>query len=314
MGDGTVAREARRLLDAAGLRASVLVHDLGTGAEIAIEPDVPYPLASVVKLPLAVAVLERAAAGTIDLRTVVRLGDDERTPGPTGLSQFTHPVSVALEDLLYLATCVSDDTAADALFARCPPREVNVTLRSLGISDITVRHPIHELHRTLASRLGPDEMHLALSLAIRSATEGRGHLVPQLDVTQANVGTARGLVRLLREVWSGRRLAHSTVEATRSLLARNVLRNRLAPDLESDTSRWSSKTGTFLHLRHEVGVLEHQDGSAFAISVLSESSVPARIQPAAEQALGLAARLLHDELRSRRRGSSWEADRRSLGG
>ena len=90
------------------------------------------------------------------------------------------------------------------------------------------------------------------------------------------------------------------VERTRALLARNVLRNRLAPDLESDASTWSSKTGTFLHLRHEVGVLEHHDGSTFAIAVLSESTVPARIQPAAEQALGFAARTLHDELRSRR--------------
>ncbi|OCI33117.1 serine hydrolase [Oerskovia enterophila] len=300
MGDGSVVGEAVRVLDAAGLRASVLVQDLGTGRELAIEPDVPYPLASVVKLPLLVAVLERAAAGTIDLSAVVTLGSSERTPGPTGLSQFAHSASVAVEDLLYLATCLSDDTAADALFALCPPGEVNATLRALGITDVTLRHPIHELHRTLASRLGPDELHLALSLAIRSTTEGRGHLVPQLDVTQANAGTARGLVRLLREVWTGQRLDRATVERTRALLARNVLRNRLAPDLESDASTWSSKTGTFLHLRHEVGVLEHHDGSAFAIAVLSESTVPARIQPAAEQALGFAARALHDELRSRR--------------
>lgn len=300
MGDGSVVRDAVRVLEAAGLRASVLVQDLGTGRELAIEPDVPYPLASVVKLPLAIAVLERAAAGKVDLSMVVTLDGPERTPGPTGLSQFAHPASVAVEDLLYLATCLSDDTAADALFALCPPDAVTGMLRTLGITDVTLRHPIHELHRTLASRLGPGELHLALSLAIRSTTEGRGHLVPQLDVTQANAGTARGLVRLLQEVWTGQRLARTTVERTRALLARNVLRNRLAPDLESDVSTWSSKTGTFLHLRHEIGVLEHPDGATFAIAVLSESTVPARIQPAAEQALGFVARSLHDELRSHR--------------
>ncbi|MEK8226392.1 serine hydrolase [Oerskovia sp. M15] len=51
------------MLADAGLRASVLVRDLRSGRELGIEPDVPYPLASVVKLPLVVAVLERAAVG-----------------------------------------------------------------------------------------------------------------------------------------------------------------------------------------------------------------------------------------------------------
>ncbi|MEK8226391.1 serine hydrolase [Oerskovia sp. M15] len=168
----------------------------------------------------------------------------ERTPGPTGLSQFRRAASVAVEDLLYLAMAVSDDAAADALFALCPPTEVNATLRSLGIADITLRHPIHELHRTLAS--GSARTRCTSRSRWPSGRRPRARAPrPQLDVTQANAGTARGLVRLLREVWTGQVLERSTVETTRALLAKNLLRNRLAPDLESDASTWSSKTGTF---------------------------------------------------------------------
>ena len=39
---------------------------------------------------------------------------------------------------------------------------------------------------------------------------------------------------------------------------------------------WSSKTGTLLHLRHEIGVVDHADGQSIAVAVLSESSDPAR--------------------------------------
>ena len=58
------------------------------------------------------------------------------------------------------------------------------------------------------------------------------------------------------------------------------------------------KEGTVLQMRHEIGVLKHREPVALAIAVLSESSVPAQRQPAAERALGLAAKLLHDRVRS----------------
>jgi beta-lactamase class A len=54
-----------------------------------------------------------------------------------------------------------------------------------------------------------------------------------------------------------------------------------------------------LNLRHEVGVVEHDDGSAFAVAALTESRVPAAIQPAAEAVMGQVARALHDQLRDR---------------
>jgi hypothetical protein len=77
---------------------------------------------------------------------------------------------------------------------------------------------------------------------------------------------------------------------TRALLGENLVRHRLAPDLSSDASKWSSKTGTLLNLRHEVGVVEHEDGSVFAVAALTESEVPAAIQPAAEAVMGEVAR------------------------
>ncbi|WP_127793312.1 serine hydrolase [Agromyces sp. LHK192] len=290
-------REAEAVLAEVGLTASITVRDLRSGAELALLPGRPYPLASVVKLPLGLAVLHEASVGRLDLGEQIALDPRRSTPGRTGTSRFAHPATVAVGDLLYLALAVSDDTAADALFDRCPPATVTALMRDLGIPDLTVRHSIRELHETLASRLAPDEQSQALTLAIRASTPGGGHLIPQLDVTGANAGTATALVDLLDRLWNDPSLGGAR-EVLRPMLAGNLMRQRLAPDLESDDATWYSKTGSFLHLRHEVGVLEHADGGVFAIAALSESSVPAHVQPAADQSLGYAARLLHDELRA----------------
>ncbi|GAA1835417.1 serine hydrolase [Agromyces salentinus] len=297
--DRLVLRDASDVLADAGLTASITVRDLGSGRELALDPDAAYPLASVVKLPLALAILRAAREGDVDLGEPVPIDPSNRTPGLTGLCRFEHPTSVAVEDLLYLAMCASDDTAADALFRLQSPARVTEVLRALGIAEITVRHSIQDLHETLAARLEPDELPQALALAIQASTRGGGHLIPQLDVTHANSGTSRAVVDLLDRIWQDPALGDER-EPVRRLLGMNLMRHRLAPDLESDDAAWFSKTGTFLHLRHEVGVLEHADGARIAIAVLSESSVPARVQPGAEQALGFAARLLHDHVRATR--------------
>ena len=73
----------------------------------------------------------------------------------------------------------------------------------------------------------------------------------------------------------------------------------MAPDFSSDASTWSSKTGTLLNLRHEAGVVEHDDGDTFAVAALTGSRVPAIVQPGAEAVMGQVARTLHDQLRDR---------------
>lgn len=292
--EARVLRGASESLADAGLRAGICVLDIRSGARIGLDGERLYPMASVVKLPLAMAVLQRADAGELDLAEAIDIPAAGRTTGPTGLSRFRFDARVALADLLYLAVGVSDNAAADVLFDRVPPREVTRALRARGHEHVTVRHPIGDLERSVADRL-EDDLHLALALAARSATRG-GDLIPQLDVTRANAASADALAQLLADIWT---CDEQWAQELRTLLSSNVLRHRLAPDLESDAATWSSKTGTFLTLRHEVGVLEHPDGAAYAVAVLSESCVGARAQPAAEAALGAAARelLLHLDTR-----------------
>jgi beta-lactamase class A len=301
--------ELRRTLRDGGLYGSFLVRDLETGDEIGIDPDIELPVASLVKIPLALVTLERIRRGELDGAAMIVVPPGRiTTPGPTGLSRFQHAAHIAVEDLLYLSTCISDNSAADALFALTPPDRVGAVLHEFGLRGIAVRHTMRELMETPVERFDPADVHLAHALAIDAGTPGRGHRVPQLDISRANTGTARAFVDLLQALWQSRPdtegaeppAIHPDVAArVRGFMANNLVRNRLAPDFDSDASTWSSKTGMLLNLRHEVGVVEHADGQTYAVAVLTESRVAAGRQPGADALMGQVARRLRDELRSR---------------
>lgn len=299
-------RELRRTLRDGGLHGSFLVRDLETGEEVGIDPDIAFPVASLVKVPLALVTLDRIRRGEIDGATVIEVPPGRSThPGPTGLSRFRHTARIAVDDLLHLSISISDSSAADALFDITPPSQVAASLERWGLRGIAVRHTMQELMETPEERLDPADVHLAHALAIDAGTPGRGHRIPQLDVSRANAGTARAFVDLLQAVWRSRPgteapTIHPDVAArVRGLMADNLMRHRLAPDFASDASSWSSKTGTLLNLRHEVGVVEHADGQSYAIAVLTESQVAAGRQPGADALMGQVARQLRDELRKR---------------
>ncbi|OEV03975.1 serine hydrolase [Streptomyces oceani] len=298
MSDERLLQELRDTLRDGGLRGSFLVRDLRTGEELGIDPDIELPVASLVKIPLALATLERVRRGELDGAQPLDVRPGQVTsPGPTGLSRFRHPARIALDDLLYLSTSISDSTAADALFGLTPPAQVAEVLRELGLRGLSVRHPVRDLENTAAEQLRTVDVHLAHSLAIDARTDGHGHPVSQLDITRANSGTARAFVELLQALWKPSVVDSEVAARIREMMGSNLIRQRLTPDFSSDASHWSSKTGTLLNLRHEVGVVEHADGQSFAVAVLTESQVRASNQPGADALMAQVARTLRDQLR-----------------
>lgn len=299
--DSELIAGLRDRLAEAGLSGSFLVRDLATGAQIGIDPDRAYPIASLVKIPLAIAVLEAVRTGRLDGAAVLEISPGRLPDSSTsvGLGRFAHPVRIAVDDLLYLTIAISDNTAADALFDLVPPAEVDRALADAGIGGIVVRHPMRDVAAVASDILGRDEFRLAPAIAVGARTPGGGHPVAQLDLTRANIGTAHALADLLQALWTPSAVHPDVAARVRTLMRAGVLQRRLGPDFISDSTVWASKSGTLLNLRHDVGVVEHEGGEAFAVVALTESAVPAAAQPAAEALMGRVARVLHDRLRDR---------------
>jgi beta-lactamase class A len=301
MSDLRLLRDVREELTDAGLRASIVVRDIDTGDEIALDGDIPTPAASLAKLPLALAVLDGIETGRIDGAATVRVAPGFGTSPGTGM--FRHDARIAVADLVSLAITISDNGAADSLFELVPPAEVMAYLGRIGVRGLNVRQPFGELWDTPLEQLQPQDAHLAHTLAIHGSTPASGHPVRQLDIARTNTGTAAAWADLLQILWRGEKIEAAAAATLREHLRNNVFRQRLAPEFLADDARWASKTGTVLNLRHEAGVVEHAGGSRIAVVALSTSMVPATQQPAAEATLGAAARRMHDALRSTRRAS-----------
>jgi beta-lactamase class A len=279
-----------------GLRGALLARNIDTGEQLGFAADEQFPLASVVKLPQALVLQDRIAQGSLDGAAPVSLDPATATPGPTGAARFRHPARIAVDDLIYLTMAVSDNTAADALFALVPEDEVTAQLRAWGYEDIVIRHPMRALYDAVA-RWSENDMRMALRMAAAATTSGGGHTLPVLDVSSGNVGTARALVALVGDIWTDTVSVPAATARVRELMSTPVTRHRLGAELCSDSVTVRSKTGTFLHARHEVGLVETGTGDRIAVAALTESSVPAEVQPEVDRAIGRAGRLAVEVLR-----------------
>ena len=283
-----VATDISRDWARTGLSGGFLARHLDRGDELGFDLHRVLPLASVVKVPIALVVLDRIAGGVLDPGRPVQLHPARRTPGPSGVSLFAHPTTVAVRDLVTLALTISDNAATDALLDLVSPAEVTAQLAAWGHRGLVVRHRIQELHDTVAGLPSTTSAYL-MELAILGTAPGGGHPIEQLDPARANAGDAAGLADLLADVWPSGRRPRATAEL-RSALGHQLTRHRFAGELVSDLTTLRGKTGTFLNLRHEAGVCETAYGDRVVIVALTASSVSAVEQPEADAALGAATR------------------------
>src|ERR1700742_1939042 len=107
---GEVSGESlARDLEAAGcVSATAWAEPLAGGPGVGFDEEALVTPASVVKVPIALTVLNAVYAGDLDGRTRVRLDAARRTPGPVTVSLMADDVEVSLRDLVTLSLTVSD--------------------------------------------------------------------------------------------------------------------------------------------------------------------------------------------------------------
>ena len=112
------------------------------------------------------------------------------------------------------------------------------------------------------------------------------------------MSAARGLVDLLERVWLDRIAELSATAELRRRMSMQVFTHRLSSELRTDLVRLSAKTGTFLHLRHEIGVIESiSRGDRVALAALTRSSRRATIAHDIDLSIGAAARSAFEAMR-----------------
>ncbi|MFD7017802.1 serine hydrolase [Streptomyces sp. NPDC059161] len=276
----------------AGTTGALHAIDIDTGAALSLAADTPVSTASVHKLCLIATLYREAAAGRLDPTTPVDIPAAGRAPGPTGLAVMRDAARLSLRDLASLTIAVSDNAAADLLWAHLGLDTVNATMAALGLRRTIAVHNQADLYAAMVADTG-DTGPAAL---VEPAAVAR---LSVLDPARTNRSTPKEIATLLGAIWRDEVCAGPWGEELRAVLGVQTWSHRLASGFPYDDVRVSGKTGTLPTLRHEAAVVEYPDGGRYAIAVFTRAASTAATLPAADAAVGRAARIAVDALRSR---------------
>ncbi|MFF7192464.1 serine hydrolase [Streptomyces sp. NPDC008079] len=293
-----VERAIRALFDDAGVRGWLHVADLRRPSDqVTIDPGERLPIASVYKVPLMAAFCRLADAGLLDPRLPVTLEPDERVPGATGVSVLRDPVTMSLRDLVVLMMTISDNAAADAVLRAVGPDVVDAMCRELGMPDTRVHGGAAGTFSRLVAETGAASLDAALArVADNDSVAPPGVYDPAFTAS----GTPADIAVLLRAIWTDEAASAARCAFMRDVMRRQPWTHRLASGFPYDDITVYGKTGTFGSLRHEAGVVEFPDGTAYTAVVFTQAARSDTKLPRADAVIGTAARLAVEALRATR--------------
>lgn len=130
---------------AGGGVAGVFAKDLPTGRTTGWNPDRPFPMQSVFKLPIGVAVLDAVDRGRLRLDQEVTITPADNAPGYVAF-ELDAPRVFRVRELLRLMVSQSDNTACDVLLRLVGgPHAVTSMLKRHGIEGVRVDRPEREM-------------------------------------------------------------------------------------------------------------------------------------------------------------------------
>ncbi|MGR4895655.1 serine hydrolase [Stenotrophomonas sp. ATCM1_4] len=293
--------EAQRLasLLPGGELGAAIVH-LESGRSVYINGDRPFPMASTMKVPVAVHILALVDEGTLSLQQQVTLKADDIYPemgGPMDL-HLSAGSAITVRDLLHMMITVSDNNATDILIRLGGgTAAVDARMRALGIDGLRVDRYIWELlanyrgnAASQAQPMGP-AAYAELSRGERSEEQRRSH-TNAWNADPRDTSTARAMTLLLEKTWKGQVLSPASLDVLQAIMRDTRTGTARLPGMLPRDTPVAHKTGTVGDVINDVGVITLPGGRGHAvISVFVQSRASSQERDAAIAQL---ARAAHD--------------------
>jgi len=240
----------------------IAVRDLDSGARAAVRGGTPAPMASVFKLPTALAVLRRSQEQKLPLTTPVQVRWEDRSPGWSPLASRVPPegLSLSLDAVLAAMVSESDNTAADTLLRWMGgPEEVTRTLKRLGVEGVAVHRSEHGLAYDLwgvTPPTKPESLEELLARLGQVPKPRRLEAMKRFSADRRDEATPEALVELLARLEAGRLLDPPHTARLQQLL------------LGTRTGPRSLRAGlpNSVQLAHKTGQIGSQDGFTVAVN------------------------------------------------
>ncbi|WP_181774195.1 serine hydrolase [Amycolatopsis pittospori] len=292
-----IAAEIEAVFANAGARGFVHAREVGVsgGPEVGVGADDPVVLASVFKIPVAVAFAREVAAGRLDETERTRVTARYRIGG-IGTAGCADDVEMSWRDLAHFMLTMSDNAATDVIYHRVGQAAVDQVLADLGLTRTRLIGCCEDLFASVIADLGakPDD---DLEAVFAGATEEQLWKLSVVDPERTTSSTPRETTALLDAIWTDRAGDPTACERVRTIMAQQIWPHRISSGFPAGVAI-AAKTGTLPAVRNEAGVVTHVDGRRYAVAVFTRAESLADRLPAVDAAIGEAARLAVDHLRA----------------
>ncbi len=282
-----------------GLEVGVAAIEVESGRGVSTNGETRFFLASVVKLPIAVAFLRRVEAGSVDLDRAVTFGPTDLRLGAGPLAErYPRGATLTAGELLETMIVDSDNTASDLILGLAGgPAAVSDTLRVLGLGEIRVDRPEGAFLLDYYGIDGPPPdggwTRGALTARIAALPSARqAEAARRFRADTRDAASPLAVASLLRELARGALLAADDTERLLALMTRGRIRDRLpaglppGAEVPHKTGSWSAEAV------HDVGLLPLPDGRRVAVAVFVRSK--RRDEARATRVIARAARAVFD--------------------
>ena len=217
----------------AGLYVWDLERDYGYG----IRPDEKFFTASIIKVPIMVAVYRKVDEGDLNFSQEIEIKEEDWAAGAGWLQWEKAGTKQTVGDLLLLMMTQSDNVAANALVRTVGgPEHINEVARSMGAEDTL-------LYQKVSSERGA---------------------VPALD----NRSTPRDMAAMMRQIAQGKAASEKSCGYMIDLMHEDKLDWWLDAGLPEDVDA-ANKAGWLYRVYDEVGLVE-DDGHRYVIAILTK--------------------------------------------
>jgi beta-lactamase class A len=217
--------------------AGLYVWDLDKDFGYGIRPDEQFFTASIIKVPIMVAVYRKIDAGELEFSQQIEIKEEDWAAGAGWLQWEKAGTKQTVGDLLLLMMTQSDNVAANALVRTVGGAEhINEVARSMGADD---------------------------TLLYQKVSSERG-VVPALD----NRSTPRDMATMMRQIAEGKAASEKSCGYMIDLMHQDKLDWWLDAGLPPGVDA-ANKAGWLYRVYDEVGIVENDD-RRYVIAILSK--------------------------------------------
>ncbi|BAT56650.1 putative beta-lactamase (plasmid) [Nostoc sp. NIES-3756] len=262
-----------QISQAAQGRVGITATVLETGETVTVNGDQQFPMQSVYKFPIAMAVLAQVDKGKLKLDQKIQIEASDIVQDSRILDENSQGREYSLAELLQYMVSESDSTACDALLRLIgEPQRATKYLRDLGVDDIVIAN-----------------------------TENEIQFAQDPSLQYRNYATPDAAVNLLRAFHQGRGLSESSQTLLRQWMTKTSTGSNRIKALLPEGTVVAHKTGTSATIdgvtaaTNDVGLVTLPDGRHLAIAVfVSDSTANNAIR---EEVIAKVTRAVWDEWR-----------------